>query len=72
MTFSFSAPGDPNTWGEEPDTFIMARGMTADQQIRAKALECAVKICSEAKEIPKWQEMRDLCVELETYIREGK
>ena len=44
--------------------------MTADQQIRAKALECATR--QFAGKIVMYSEMRDTCVRFECYIRDGK
>lgn len=64
------------TPGEPPEFEPFA--MTADQQIRAKALECAVRfVCAmPVEEVLKAKVAEPLlwhnCAEFERYIREGK
>ena len=58
---------DPEAPETEPAT------MTADQQMRAKALECATKLMTSNWEpVESEGGFRQLCTDFATYIREGK
>lgn len=46
------------------------KDLTPDQQIRAKALECATQMF--AGKTTMESEIQDLCEKFEHYIREGK
>ena len=56
----------------EAEKLQAERAMTADQQIRAKALECATRRFASKGETVYTKTILESCREFERYIREGK